>query len=111
MAGKNKSNGRKRRGLDEIDRQILEIKAVEPDVTLREIAKRLDISASTVCMRLKRIPDQPWIKAFSTKLDELLPLAIENMAERLGSDDADRRRCARRFGNHSRGGTRQRCPR
>ncbi len=87
----NKSNGRKREGLDDIDRQILEIKATNPDATLREIAKKIGITASTVCKRLKRIPDQPWIKDFSTKLDELLPLAVENMAERLGSNDAVRR--------------------
>ena len=92
MGKPDKPNGRKREGLDEIDLQILAIKASNPEATMREIAKRVGRSPAAVCVRLHRIPEQDWIKDIRARLEALLPLAAENVAERLGDDDHSDRR-------------------
>ena len=92
MGKQDKPNRRKREGLDDIDLQILAIKASCPESTIREIAKQVGRSPAAVCVRLQRIPEQKWIKDIRARLESLLPLAAENVAERLGDDDHRDRR-------------------
>jgi len=57
------------KGLDELDRKILNELIENPRITYRELARRLGVSVGTVHLRVRKLQAKGVIKGFSVQVD------------------------------------------
>lgn len=68
--------------LDETDKRILNILTEDSRLSLRQIAKKVDVSVATVMHHLKKLENEKIIKKYTAKLDyERIGYDIEVMIE------------------------------
>lgn len=55
--------------LDELDRQIVEILAVEARISLKDLGERVKLSSPSIAERMRRLEERGVIRAFTVDID------------------------------------------
>ena len=71
--------------LDSLDKQIIALVKVEPDISSRTIATQTGYSHWTICARRKRLERSGWLDLGRRELESIIPEGVKAIAEAIES--------------------------